>query len=187
MKTEKRIKVIPEQHKETTVYIAEDGREFYNERDCARYEDKLQTEKHPVFLSHIKNVEVFDMNRYVDLYYFSSKEDHDFFLSKMGLLITKYGTYVSDDFYNGIGWYMYWCESDDYSDKHYIRNCQSYIHELEEDFNLWKTCFTGKINAKMANMCANNDEQNHCLYYNPVDSGEMSCEDYENWKVAHGE
>lgn len=154
MKSETRIKVIPEQHKETTVYIAEDGKEFYRESDCLRYEDRLQTERHPVFLSHIKNVKVFDMNHYVDLYYFASKEDHDFFISKMGLRIPKPGMRIEDNFGDvngGFGWYMYWSESDDYSDNHYIRNCKSYIHEVEEDFNDWKTCINGLMNAKMAN------------------------------------
>ena len=142
MKTITKTKIIPEQHKEITVYISEDGKEFYSQQDCLRHENALCIARHPVFRSKIVNVGLFGNDHCADLYYFSNQEDYDFFIEKMGLkCASKYRTIVNSNFNDvsgGAGWYLYWVESDDYSDNHYIQNCQSYMREIHQDFAEWQ-------------------------------------------------
>lgn len=153
VKTEQ--KMIPEHIIRITSYIAEDGKIFYNEPDCLRYEQQLSIQNHPVFKSCINNVELFNEDRCAKLYYFRSKEDHDFFLQHMGLVnLPSYRCKMHDDF-ECDGWYLYWSESDDYSDTYYIQNYQRYIDEIKKELISWEADLNLKMTAKMFNIPTN--------------------------------
>lgn len=149
MKTIIKTNIVPERREEVTIYIAEDGKEFYNQSQCLQYEDALKTSRHPVFKSCINNIDLFNDDRNASLYYFSSKEDHDFFLEKMGILrASSYRKHIHDDFsVMGAGWYLYWTESDDYSDYFNIQNYHAYVAVVKAELNEWESEINKKIHV----------------------------------------
>ena len=88
MKVIKEEKYIPAKTYTETKYIASDGREFFNEKDCMRYEEHLEVLKHPVFATSIETY-TYDDGYDAKLYYISSEEDYDFLIANTGIALYK--------------------------------------------------------------------------------------------------
>ena len=130
-------KTIPAKTYTETKYIASDGKEFGSKNDCLRYEKQLAIESHPIYTTSIKNVYLFEEGYMATLYYFSSKEDYEFFIKTQDLN-RKY--YFSDFDEYGAGWYIYWCEDGgDYPDEHFLKNYDAYESRIESDLEKYKS------------------------------------------------
>ena len=69
---------VPAKSYTVTKYVASDGKVFPLQRDCERYEKRLDIMKHPVIASRIDGLYTFDYEYPATLYYISSEEDYSF-------------------------------------------------------------------------------------------------------------
>lgn len=121
-------------------YVASDGKEFIFESDCLKYEECLAIESHPIYTTAIKDAETFWDSYRATLYYFSSKEDYDFFKKTQGIDVEK--EYYFDSNFNkyGAGWYLYHIEDGgDYPDYKYLRNYDAYEKMIESEWEEYKS------------------------------------------------
>lgn len=133
MTTRTNVEVIPATTFTTTIYVADDGQEFYHEDDCRRHEEYIRTMQHPVFATCIENAETLDGYK-ATLYYISNKEDLQFFCDHAR--VYKY-TCDFDKF--GSGWYLYYCiDGGDYDDDIYLLNYDNYKAEREKELIDWE-------------------------------------------------
>lgn len=135
MKVIKEEKYIPAKTYTETKYIASDGREFFNEKDCIRHEEHLEVLKHPVYATSIETCTYYDGD-YAKLYYISCEEDYDFLIATQGV-----GLYFDSDFEQyGAGWYLrYEIDMGDYPSHAYLWNYDNYVKEAETTFENWKS------------------------------------------------
>lgn len=135
MKVIKEEKYIPAKTYTETKYIASDGREFFNEKDCIRHEEHLEVLKHPVFATSIETY-TYDSEYDAKLYYISSEEDYDFLIANTGIALYK----DSDFEQYGVGWYLlYAIDMGDYPSHYRFVNYDNYVKEAEANFENWKS------------------------------------------------
>lgn len=137
MKVEQREKIIL-----TNKYIAEDGKEFNNKKDCIMYEKKLK-----LSISIIPDIYDFWDNETAKLIYISEEEDID-------NLREYYDTdCIIEDFIEyGKGWYMIKKECTLDSCRYYLYNIENYTKDIEFQFNEWKSLIEKKINERVSEM-----------------------------------
>lgn len=137
MKVEQREKIIL-----TNKYIAEDGKEFNNKKDCIMYEKKLK-----LGIGIIPDIYDFWDNETAKLIYISREEDID-------NLKEYYDTdCIIEDFMKyGKGWYMIKKEYTLDSYWYYLYNIENYTKDIEFQFNEWKSLIEKKINKKVSEM-----------------------------------
>lgn len=137
MKTEFEKIIIPEKIQTRAIFIAEDGRKFYSQRECEQYECLLEINNHPVF-KNSKNIHTYPECHQAKAYFFSSEDDYIFFLKSQGLHEDDY--FFECDYEEfGNGWYIFW--EDEYENSHnefFLKNLNNYIAEAIEDFKSWK-------------------------------------------------
>ncbi len=144
MRKETRTKIIPEQSVTQEIFIANDGTEFYREKDCEAYEKRLAIESHHVFKTCVTGCFTFDECYGVVLYNLRNDEDHEFLRSTF----TDRQLIHLDDEYKeyGPGWYMYYTESGDYMyDTSHLKNVRQYINETRDALEEWEAELTVKM------------------------------------------
>lgn len=147
MRVETRETIIPAQTKTLTVYVAHDGREFFDPNLCAAYENTLEFMKSYVFRTRVENVQTLDEETAI-LYNIRNNEDHIVLLSsfsdqQLRHFYDEYATY-------GPGWYIYSViDGGDGPDFHNLRNYDAYVKELEDELTNWKDEIQSKITASV--------------------------------------
>ena len=144
MRTEIRTKVIPERTVTNEIFIADDGQEFYTEKDCLLHERNCEIQAHPVFKTCVTGCCTFDECYGMVLYHLRNDEDHEFLLSTF---TDRQKIHFADEYEKyGPGWYMYYSESGDYIyDISNLRNFEHYLEETRDDFNKWEDDIIEKL------------------------------------------
>ena len=138
MKVVEKERYVPARTYIDKTYIASDGKEFRFENDCLRYEQRLAIESHPVYTTAIKDVYLFKSENDATLYYFSSKEDYEFFIETRGIDKSYYFHSDFDEY--GAGWYIYWFEDGgDCPDHRYLKNYNAYEKKIESNWEKYKS------------------------------------------------
>lgn len=144
MRREIRTKVIPERTVTNEIFIANDGTEFYTEKDCLSHERNCEIQAHPVFKTCVTGCCTFDEYYGIILYHLGNDEDHEFLLSTF---TDRQKIHFADEYEKfGPGWYMYYSESGDYIyEINYLKNFQHYLEETKDDFNKWEDAIIEKM------------------------------------------
>ena len=129
MRVETRKQFIPATSYDTTVYIADDGKEFSTSHECERYERNQILKRHPVAQSAIEGLNTYYGNITMTLYFIRNEDDLNF-LKNEYLRISKWDT---DYKKHGSGWYIYYVlDGGDGPDFHHLFNWEAYRKEIEE-------------------------------------------------------
>lgn len=128
-------------------YVAFDGTEFCQEKDCLKYENTLKIKNHPIYTTAIRDVDKFYDGNVAALYYISSKDDYDFFKESQDIDVEKEHYFISDFNKYGAGWYLYYIEDECYGpDYKYLKNYDAYEKMLESELEEYKTRMRNLIN-----------------------------------------
>ena len=102
---------VPAREYTKEIFVAEDGKEFSNEKECERYERDLHIEQHRVYKRRIVSDNAYDgpeNENNVVLYYLEDDADLEFLINFVHPLNV---TAWKQEFKNcGPGWYMHWYE-----------------------------------------------------------------------------
>lgn len=139
---------VPEKRYSVTKYIASDGKEFFYEKDCLEYENRLEIQKHPVIQGAVLNVSTFNDDHSANLYFISDLCDYEFIVEHV-ICANKYTSLYGDFDVYGPGWYLYWSEFAGDYEYHNIVNLDAYIAELEDDIRFYKNKINTAIESRL--------------------------------------
>lgn len=131
-------KTIPAKTYTETKYIASDGKEFFDKKQCLNHERYLEIMSHPVYTTCFETTRFFDLDDYAKLYYFSSLEDLEFFVATSVETASGHYKDTTDFEKYGAGWYLVYSIDSDYHTYTYIINYDNYVKECETEFENWK-------------------------------------------------